>query len=94
MARKPSRVLSGIQILGIEVLIYSALVAAYLYLVLRSLSPFLLAESKGSRGIYAAMCLVLMLGQGVFLEFITTWLVARYARAHREEALEALEKEK
>jgi hypothetical protein len=92
VARKPARVLSGAQILGIEIVVYTALVAAYLVLILRTISPYLLEASLRSRGIYAAACLLLMLGQGIFLEFLTTWLVARYARAHREEALDALEK--
>jgi hypothetical protein len=94
LARKPARVLSGAQILAIEVLIYSALVAAYLLLILRTLSPYLLEGARRSRTLYAAASLVLMLGQGILLEFLTTWLVARYARAHREDALEAREKEK
>ena len=92
MARKPARVLSGAQILAIEVVVYSVLVAAYLLLILRTISPYLLEGSRRSRGLYAAACLLLMLGQGILLEFLTTWLVARYARAHREEALEAMEK--
>lgn len=94
MAQKPTRVLSGAQILAIEILVYSALVAAYLVLILRTLSPYLLEASKRSRGLYAAACLLLMLGQGILLEFLTTWLVARYARAHREDALDALERQK
>jgi hypothetical protein len=92
VARKPARVLSGAQILAIEVVVYSVLVAAYLFLILRTISPYLLEGSRRSRGLYAAACLLLMLGQGILLEFLTTWLVARYARAHREEALEAMEK--
>lgn len=94
MARKPARVLSGAQILAIEVLIYTVLVAAYLVLILHTISPYLLEASRRSRGLYAAACLLLMLGQGILLEFLTTWLVARYARAHREEALDAMEREK
>ena len=93
MARKPTRVLSGAQILAIEVVVYSLLVAAYLVLILQTISPYLLEGSLRSRGIYAAACLGLMLGQGIFLEFLTTWLVARYARAHREDALDAMERE-
>jgi hypothetical protein len=91
--QKPPRVLTGGQILAIEAVIYSVLVAAYLLLVLRTLAPVLLEQATRSRGIYAAVCLFLMFGQGVFLEFVTTWLVARYARAHRQDALDALEKE-
>jgi hypothetical protein len=94
VAQKRVRVLGGAQILAIEVLVYTVLVAAYLILVLQTISPLLLEQAHRSRGFYAATSLVLMLGQGVFLEFLTTWLVARYARAHREEALDALEKER
>jgi hypothetical protein len=90
--KRPKRVLSSLQILMIEVVIYSVLVAVYLYAVLRTIAPVLFHLSSTSRGVYGVVCVVLMLGQGVLLEFLTTWLVARYARAHREDVLEAQER--
>jgi hypothetical protein len=73
-------------VLAIEIVVYSVLVAAYLLLVLRSLRPFLLAAAEHHRVLYGVLALLLMLGQGVLLEFLTSLLVGRFRRARREDA--------
>jgi hypothetical protein len=77
------------QVLAIEIVVYSALVAAYLLLVLRSLRAPLLEVAEHHRVLYGIAAVLLMLGQGVFLEFLTSLLVGRFRRARREEAVRA-----
>lgn len=74
------------QVLAIEIVVYSALVAAYLILVLRSLRSPLLELAEHHRVLYGIAAVLLMLGQGVLLEFLTSLLVGRFHRARREEA--------
>jgi hypothetical protein len=74
------------QVLAIEIVVYSALVAAYLILVLRSLRSPLLEMAEHHRVLYGIAAVLLMLGQGVLLEFLTSLLVGRFHRARREEA--------
>jgi hypothetical protein len=87
-AKKPAGVrgASSFGVLGIEIAVYSALVAAYLLVVLRALRPLLLSAAEHHRVLYGIAALLLMLGQGVFLEFLTTLLVGRFRRARREDA--------
>jgi hypothetical protein len=66
-----------------EAAIYSALVAAYLVLVLTALGPWLRAESEGHRLLYALLCLGLMLGQGIVLELLTTLLMRLFGSPRR-----------
>ena len=73
-------------VLAVEVLVYSALVAAYLLLVLRALRPLLLFLERDHRVLYGIAAVLLMLGQGVVLELLTTLLVGRFRRARREDA--------
>ncbi len=63
-----------------EVVVYAVLVAAYLLLVLRFLSPFLLDAFQQRRILYSALAVLLMLGQGFLLEFLTTLLVRLFAK--------------
>jgi len=74
------------QVLAIEIVVYSGLVAAYLILVLRSLRSPLLELAEHHRVLYGVAAILLMLGQGVLLEFLTSLLVGRFHRARREEA--------
>ena len=71
----------------IEIAIYSALVAAYLLIVLRALRPVLLSAAEHHRVLYGFMAVGLMLGQGLLLEFLTSLLVGRFRRARRDDAL-------
>jgi len=76
-------------VLVVEVLVYSALVAVYLLLVLRGLRPVLLAAERSHRVLYGFSSVALMLGQGVLLELLTTLLVGRFRRARRDDARRA-----
>ncbi|MEO8189153.1 MAG: hypothetical protein ABI682_02335 [Acidobacteriota bacterium] len=76
-------------ILVVEIAVYSVMVAAYLLVVLRALRPVLLATEQHHRVLYGVLSVVLMLGQGVLLEFLTSLLVGRFRRARRDEQLEA-----
>lgn len=77
---------TSVGVLAVEIAVYSALVAAYLLIVLRSLRPVLLSAAEHHRVLYGIAALLLMLGQGVFLEFLTTLFVGRFRRARREDA--------
>ena len=72
-------------VLIVEILVYGALVTGYLLLVLRALSPLLLAAEQRHRVVYGIASVLLMLGQGIVLEFLTTLLVGRFRRARRED---------
>ena len=65
------------------------MVAAYLIIVLRALSPLLLSAEQHHRVLYGVLSVVLMLGQGVLLEFLTSLLVGRFRRARRDEGARA-----
>ena len=71
-------------VLAIELVVYAALVAGYLLVVLRALRPFLLSAAEHHRVLYGCLAVGLMLGQGVLLEYLTTLLVGRLRRARRE----------
>ena len=86
--REPRRLRSA-SVLALEVVLYAALVTAYLATVLRLLRPYLLRQEQHHRAWYAVLALLLMLGQGFVLEFLTTTLVALFARARREDELES-----
>lgn len=91
--REPERKRPGDQptsswgVLLIEIAVYSAMVAAYLLIVLRALRPLLLGAEQHHRILYGALSVLLMLGQGVLLEFLTSLLVGRFRRARRDEAV-------
>lgn len=76
-------------VLAVEIAVYSALVAVYLLLVLRGLSPLLLSLEQHHRVLYGVAAVLLMLGQGLLLEFLTTLLVGRFRRARRDDAVGA-----
>jgi hypothetical protein len=73
--------LAALRFLLLEIALYGILVAGYLTFVLRALGPWLAAQARGDRGLYAALCVALMLGQGVLLEIVTSFLVRRFTRA-------------
>lgn len=76
-------------VLAVEIAVYSALVTAYLLLVLRSITPLLLSLEQHHRVLYGFAAVLLMLGQGLLLEFLTTLLVGRFRRARRDDAIGA-----
>ncbi len=63
--------------IGLELVIYAALVVAYMYLVLSLLGADLVILFKRDPVMYAALALGLMAFQGVFLESVTTFLINR-----------------
>lgn len=73
-------------VLAVEIAVYAALVTGYLALVLRPLRPILLDAAEHHRVLYGLAAVLLMLGQGVLLEILTTLLVGRLRRAARDDA--------
>ena len=61
----------------IEVLVYSALVIVYFLLVLRWLAEPLSQLFRSNLAIYALVSLVLIVAQGVLLEFVTSVFLDR-----------------
>jgi len=79
---------NALRVLATEVAAYAVLVTLYLVVVLQKLRPWLAALAARHDASYALWCLLLMLGQGVILESLTTWLLRRFARARRRENLQ------
>jgi len=61
--------------LAIELIIYGALILAYNSLVLRWLSDWLLSIFNSNLIIYAFSALGLIVIQGVFLDFVTSFML-------------------
>jgi hypothetical protein len=59
----------------IELSVYSGLVVAYVFLVIRLLGNWLDGLFEHSRSHYAIVALLLIIGQGVVLEMVTTLLL-------------------
>jgi hypothetical protein len=76
---------SALLVLATEIAAYAILVTLYLVAVLRALRPWLAGLAVRHGAAYALWCLLLMLGQGVVLESLTTWLMRRFARSRRPE---------
>ena len=60
---------------GIELAIYSVLVVAYFFLVLHFLGEWLNALEKSNRYGYAGVAILLMIGQAILLQNVTTILL-------------------
>lgn len=60
---------------SIEVVVYTAFVVAYFFLVLHFLGGWLLDLEKHRITTYGAVCLGLIIGQAVVLEGVTTGLL-------------------
>jgi Kef-type K+ transport system membrane component KefB len=58
-----------------ELVIYAALVVAYFFLVLHFLGGWVARLHADDRKLYAIVALLLIIGQGVLLETITTALL-------------------
>jgi hypothetical protein len=78
---------SSLGVLALEIGVYAVLVAGYLLVVLKALEPILLDSARHNLVLYAALAVVLMLGQGLVLEVLTSLLVGFFARARRGEGL-------
>jgi hypothetical protein len=64
-----------IRAFALELAIYAALVVAYFFLVLHLLGEWLYQIEAQHRYIYAALSILLIVGQAVLLENITTFLI-------------------
>jgi hypothetical protein len=68
----------------VELLVYAAFVTGYFFLVLHYLSGWLQDLHLNHVRIYALITIVLIIGQAVLLESVTTWLL-RLLRGGRSE---------
>ena len=68
----------------VELAVYGVFVTAYFFLVLHFLSGWLQDLHLNHVRIYAAITIVLIIGQAVLLESVTTWLL-RLLRGGRSE---------
>jgi hypothetical protein len=68
----------------IELAVYAVFVTAYFFLVLHYLSGWLQDLHLNHVRLYALMAIVLIIGQAVILESVTTWLL-RLLRGGRSE---------
>jgi hypothetical protein len=68
----------------VELAVYAVFVTAYFFLVLHYLSGWLQDLHLNHVRIYATVTIVLIIGQAVFLESVTTWLL-RLLRGGRSE---------
>jgi hypothetical protein len=59
----------------IELVIYTALVTAYFLFVLHFLGGWLLDLEKHHRYVYAGLAILLIIGQAILLESVTTFLL-------------------
>ena len=67
---------------AIELVIYAALVAIYFFLVLRFLGDWLRSLFLEHRDVYAAVAILLMIGQAVALELVTN-ILATFLRLRK-----------
>ena len=63
------------QAFAIELVIYAVLVVAYFFLVLHLLGQWLYGLEVDHRYVYAALAILLIIGQAVLLESIMTFLI-------------------
>ena len=68
----------------VELAVYAVFVTGYIFLVLHYLSGWLQDLHLNHVKIYAAVTIILIIGQAVFLESVTTWLL-RLFRGGRSE---------
>jgi len=68
----------------IEMVLYAILVAIYYFLVLHLLGDWLNGLFRQHRGVYAAVALGLIVGQGVLLDIVTHFLLAAIIKRRTE----------
>jgi hypothetical protein len=61
----------------VELVVYAVLVTGYFFLVLHLLAGWLQELHLHHLKVYAAVAIVLIIGQAVLLESVTTWLFRR-----------------
>jgi hypothetical protein len=69
---------------GIELLVYGGLVTAYFFLVLRFMGGWLYRLYADERKTYAAVALLLVIGQGFLLEILTRALLQFIRRKEKK----------
>jgi len=67
----------------LEMVVYAALVTAYFFLVLHFLGPWIKEIYDSNKAVYAVVALLLIIGQGVVLEMLTTKLL-QFVRSKTE----------
>jgi Kef-type K+ transport system membrane component KefB len=75
MAKKKPDTAETFRAFAIELTIYAVLVIAYFFLVLHLLGGWLFQLYAHHRTFYAGIAIVLIIGQAVVLESITTFLL-------------------
>ena len=70
--KKNRKILSS---LLVEIPVYAGLVTVYFFLVLHFLGGWLKEIFDSNKLVYAIVALALIVGQGVVLETLTTWLL-------------------
>jgi uncharacterized membrane protein len=68
---------------AIELAIYGVLVVAYFFLVLHFLGGWLYQLESQRRYVYASVAILLMIGQAVLLQIVTTFLLRFIRRRAR-----------
>jgi hypothetical protein len=76
--------LSTLRAFLVELAVYAAFVTAYFFLVLHYLAGWLQGLHLNHVKLYALMTIILIIGQAVVLESVTTWLL-RLLRGGRSE---------
>jgi hypothetical protein len=67
---------------GLELLLYLPPALIYLALLLRFATGPLQRLSETAPTAYALLCLVVIVGQGVLLEILTSWLLRKISLRH------------
>jgi hypothetical protein len=78
-----SKALNRLRSFVLELCVYALLVVVYVLLVLNFLSGWLKQTYDQGKTRYAIVCLLLIIGQGVVLETVTS-LLLRFIRAKTE----------
>jgi len=68
--------------LTLELVIYGPLVTLYFLIVLRTANDWLTNLYTASSTKYAVVAVLLIVGQGVMLEMLTSWLLRRIGLRH------------
>jgi uncharacterized membrane protein YhaH (DUF805 family) len=81
-ARRDPSLLPIMRSFGLEMLLYLPPAIIYLALLLRFATGPLRRLSETDPTIYALLCLIVIVGQGVLLEIFTSWLLRRIGLRH------------
>lgn len=68
---------------AIEMAVYAVLVAIYFFAALHFLGGWLKEIFDGHRTLYAVVAVTLIVGQGVILEVLTSWLLRLFGKKAR-----------